>query len=237
MNVLFVGDSHGNHKFLEQIPAIAKDADVGLVVQVGDFGFWPSTKMDEDYRFSNWMHRAFLKAELPLWVIRGNHDDLRDAVRWQMDEPDFSPGLHWVPDGFRTSFNGTSLCFTGGAVSVDQGGRKEGKSWWADEVTSDEDVEKTIAGGKVDLWVTHDSVDLPPGRKIYDFGPQVNLQVSIQRHKMRLMFEALQPRLHIHGHHHHRYTAPTEFGRVYGLGFESNDALLFMDFDEQVTVG
>ena len=231
MNVLFVGDAHGNTGFIKQIPQIAKDANVELVIQVGDFGFWPTGG------FSNLVNHQFEKAELPIWVIRGNHDAPKQALTWGKKDPDMSPGLHWVPDGFRTDFEGTSLCFTGGAVSVDQDSRVEGKSWWADEVTSEEDVAKTIEGGKVDLWITHDAVELPPGKPIYHFGLDIDLKLSIQRHHMRLMFEALQPRLHIHGHHHYRYTASTEYGRVYGLGYESSDALLFMEFAETVSIG
>jgi len=231
MLVLFVGDSHGNIPYMLKAVEVGIDAGADLVVQVGDFGFWPKSD------FAVRVDKMFKKAELPLGVVRGNHDEPEQAFssRWQTNI--FEPGLSVIRDGSVLDFNGTKVGFMGGAVSVDQESRFTGLSWWPNEVPSKEDFDYAIENGPVEVWVTHDSVEVPPVMNAYSFGPRIDTQLSIQRNQMRRVFHALKPRLHIHGHWHCRYTAETDYGRVIGLDFENMDGFMLVSFDENVTVG
>jgi hypothetical protein len=47
----------------------------------------------------------------------------------------------------------------GGAASVDYEDRTENRDWWATEAPSDRDVAQAIAGGRVDVLLTHETVD------------------------------------------------------------------------------
>lgn len=221
--VLFAGDAHGNLAFMRHACKLAVDVGAGLVVQVGDFGFWPSAS------FSSIVDNDFKDAGMPLWVIRGNHDFTGDAYKY-LSMPDFTPGLKLISDGWKTEIDGVSVGFLGGAVSVDQDSRVQGRSWWPDEVTSDDNVYAALHNGPVDVWVTHDAVFHPAGKSKWNFPPHIDFQLDVQRQKMEKVFHALKPRLHIHGHWHYRYTAETEYGRVIGLDYESTDALLLVDF-------
>lgn len=227
MIVLFAGDAHGNSAFMRNVLRVAQEGDVDLVVQVGDFGFWPNSS------FSRTVDQEFTNAGMPLWVIRGNHDFTTDAYQY-LKPPTFDPGLTLVSDGWRTEIDGVSIGFLGGAVSVDQDSRTEGRSWWADEITSDDNVEAALFNGPVDVWVTHDAVNRPPMKEAWSFPPHIQHQLDLQTDRMRRAFFALKPRLHIHGHWHCRYTAPTHYGRVIGLDYESKSAILLIDFAADV---
>jgi Icc-related predicted phosphoesterase len=45
MRVLFVGDVHGNTEFMAAAIERARIEGVDTIVQVGDFGYWPHTKL------------------------------------------------------------------------------------------------------------------------------------------------------------------------------------------------
>ena len=229
--VLFVGDAHGNLAFMRHALELAKTSEADLVIQVGDFGFWPSKS------FSSIVDNDFIKGAMPLWVIRGNHDFMGDAYQY-LKTPTFEPGLTLLNDGWKTDFDGVSVGFLGGAVSVDQDARIMGRSWWPDEVTSDDNVEAALFGGPVDVWVTHDAVYNPPGKEPWRFQGYITDKLEVQRNKMAKVFRALRPSLHIHGHWHCRYQAPTHYGRVIGLDYENVAALMLVEFsDGKVVVG
>lgn len=227
--VLFVGDSHGNLAYMRHALKVAQEASADLVVQVGDFGFWPSKS------FSSIVDNDFTEGEMPLWVIRGNHDFTGDAYQY-LKTPTFDPGLTLISDGWRTIIDNVSIGFLGGAVSVDQDSRLVGRSWWADEVTSDDNIDAALFNGPVDVWVTHDSVYRPEIEALWNFTPWIEDQLKTQNDKMRKAFHALKPRLHIHGHWHCRYQAETHYGRVIGLDYENNSGLLLVDFNDGETV-
>lgn len=217
--------------FMKRALQVAQDAKADLVIQVGDFGFWPNAT------YAAGVNKAFKKAGMPLGIIKGNHDSPRDAQAWMRGDL-MDPGLTCIPNGTVEVFDEVRVGFMGGAVSIDQKFRVENKSWWADEVPSDDEFELAKANGPVDVWVTHDAVDMPPGKPVYRFGPKIDTECSIMRHKMTLLREALKPRLHIHGHWHYRYACAQPYGRTIGLDCECDAALLLVEFNENgVVVG
>lgn len=224
--VLFAGDAHGNLAYMRHVLRIAQEVNAQLVVQVGDFGFWPSKS------FSSIVNNDFIEGEMPLWVIRGNHDFTGDAYQY-LKTPTFEPGLTLISDGWKTEIDGVSIGFLGGAVSVDQDARVPGRSWWPDEITSDDNVAAALFNGPVDVWVTHDAVFRPPMKEEWLFNGWISDQLKVQQKKMQHVFEKLKPRLHIHGHWHCRYSAPTHYGQVIGLDFENASAILLVDFTEK----
>ncbi|MDY3800249.1 MAG: serine/threonine protein phosphatase, partial [Eggerthellaceae bacterium] len=70
--------------------------------------------------------------------------------------------------------DGVSVFTLGGAHSVDRAGRTEGKTWWRDEVPSEEErttANKTLAdcGNEVDVVVTHCAPSMVQYRLSYSF--------------------------------------------------------------------
>ncbi len=224
MRTLFIGDSHGNVYFIRRALDVAKQSGAKLCIHVGDFGFWPKSG------FASLIDNDCKEAGIPMWVIDGNHDYLIDAYTFLTpDEFSTDPGLHYIRRGSITTVNDVVLGFMGGAVSIDQGARVEGRSWWSEEQMKKEDLEECRKNGKVDIWVTHDAVEMPPNKRPIDFGRTVNLKLAHQREMMREAYDITQPKLHIHGHWHYRYACDGKWGRVQGLDFESDAALFLVD--------
>lgn len=241
VKVLLVGDSHGNFNFFRQVLQRAKDVEADLVIQLGDFGFWPPERdsvgrpfPDPDWSFANLVDiSATAEFELPVWAIRGNHDWREEANEYPT-ELSMDPGLYHCRDGQRIQLGDVTVLFTGGAVSVDYHSRTEGISWWPDEITSDEDVAASCEGGPVDLWLTHDSVVVPPNKRKLSFGELIDARIDVQNLKMKEIFEAVKPKLHVHGHWHSKYTAHNPYGFTQGVSCESENALLLLSLDDTI---
>lgn len=246
IQVLIVGDSHGNLRFMHGALALAKEQGIPHVIQVGDFGFWPELRRSEggmlrpfpdpEFGFAGLVDKRAKELGIIVWVVRGNHEWRVEAGQYTGGDQTL-PGLHCLSDGFRTDFNDHSVLFTGGAVSIDQRVRKVGTSWWPDEITSEEDVQASIEGGPVDVWITHDSVFIPPHKRPLWFGQEIQDQLHTQHDRMETIFRTVQPKLHIHGHWHTRYSAPTDYGTVIGVDCENSAALLVVEFGETIVVG
>ena len=138
----FLGDIHGDVRVLED----ARRQTTGPLIQVGDFGFSARTM-------------AWLRSQSfdhPTYLMDGNHE-VHSLV------PFDAPGLHaiapncWIVGrGTVAEVDGVRVGFMGGACSIDKAMRlRLGANWSADEVVTDEQVDALIAGGPVDLLVTH----------------------------------------------------------------------------------
>jgi Icc-related predicted phosphoesterase len=99
----------------------------------------------------------------------------------------------------------------GGAVSIDQGTSTPGASWFPEERISTADQHRVAAGGVADVLVCHDA---PSGWAIPGVADPASFHESWQRHLpaayehrmiLRAAYEAVQPRVVIHGHYHTRY--------------------------------
>lgn len=82
---------------------------------------------------------------------------------------------------------------------IEQG---EHTMWWPEEEISDGEVEEAIAGGPVDVLLTHDKpLQSEPGwnRKNDDVS-------KVNQRRVSRVVSACQPRILLHGHLHYRYT-------------------------------
>jgi hypothetical protein len=149
-----------------------------IIVQLGDFGFWP-------YKWKNWadgdrkpdglqylmdVQSALELAGAFLLVTPGNHDDYDALERWTEPgypeyaafQPDSPFGrmnrIFVLPRGHRWTWHGRTWMSVGGAVSVDRisGRRVEHESWWPQEEITDEQEAAIIARGHADVMVAHD---------------------------------------------------------------------------------
>lgn len=222
MRLLFAGDAHGNSAYMRAVIDQAKKLEIRQVVQLGDYGFWPN-----GHSYLGAIRRRAAEAGVGLWIIDGNHDypglgERTDAghVAWQTADPQIG-GYCTIERGAVVTIDGTRVGFMGGAVSVDRDRRTLGRSYWIDETVNDDDVARAIDAGPVDVWLTHDAVGVPPVLEKTSWpDPYLQHDVMIAESRMRSMFEALQPRLHVHGHFHVGYAATTKYGVVVGLGCE-----------------
>lgn len=246
MKILVVGDSHANKAWmLNNVFTAAATHDVDLILQVGDFGFWPRLPGGLDFI------KTMKFAPVPVWFLRGNHEDHPGLFEYG-NEPgivEVAANLYWLPDGTPLDFDGVSGLVCGGAHSIDKNYRKEGINYFESEEITDEAIEMCRAQGQVDILFSHDA---PAGYRIpglmsddllpYDWATELPA-CHDSRMSMLRVAENAKPKAVIHGHYHRTYCNSVAFpwGKttVVGLncdGMNSKSMLLLDCTDGEATV-
>lgn len=217
--ILVAGDFHGNWVHGLNVIQHAFYSDVDTIVHVGDFTW---VECDATRHYMTTLSDALADAGINLYWIDGNHDPLLEIQQWMYvtgGEPYTDgryPNITYLPRCFRWTWWGQEWLALGGAVSVDRHMRSEGRSWWPEETITDEQMNRAMAGGPVDIMVTHDAptgVSIPgiPDDPLTDtrgHWPMSEL-IAARKHRDRLatVVDAVQPKMLLHGHYHVRYSA------------------------------
>jgi Predicted phosphoesterases, related to the Icc protein len=236
MRVLLVGDLHANTAWLERavVPAALRH-DADLILQLGDFGWWPGQPSGD--RFIE----AAQRSPIPLWWIDGNHEHHDDLAR-RVDASenvgvptavDLGGNLTYLPRGTRIGFDGVGGVGCGGAHSIDRQLRNPGQSWFESERLSEADIARCTAGGHADILFSHDA---PAGWEIpglipdEDLAPRLHAELaSCWSHRARLaqVLDAATPSLVVHGHYHSGYsmTFDAAWGPVQVVGLDCDGSV------------
>ncbi|MGJ3191234.1 metallophosphoesterase [Paenarthrobacter sp. FR1] len=156
--IAIFGDWHGNSGWALTSVRSAARAGVRTALHVGDFGLdWPGAKRG---RYESKLNKYLADLGIMLVVSGGNHDNW-DTLGKMVVEADglatLRSNIRVLPRGGRTVVEGLVVGGLGGAFSVDFRHRTEGKDWWPDEEPTLEEAERLVAGGPVDLLITHDA--------------------------------------------------------------------------------
>lgn len=207
------GDWHGNARWAAHVIACAAAAGVRTILHVGDFGFWPG---GGGRQYLSEVHGACIRHKIRIYVTPGNHEDW-DQIEalTPIDAGDgFGPALRFTdriaafPRVHRFTRGGVEFCSVAGAPSIDKHMRVPGRSWWPQEMPTEDDVAAAVAGGVCQVLLTHDSSDhaVPAVRRILGSGggwPKSALEYcAVGRERMTRVVEATRPRIHVHGHFH-----------------------------------
>jgi hypothetical protein len=165
VNRIFItGDMHGDVDIgkITKWKRIADDLDRSdILIVCGDMGFfWDGNGFDK-YIKRYWEQQPFTV----LWVD-GNHEnfDILSAVpvteKWGGKVQRCAENVYHLCRGEAFTIYGKTFFTMGGANSIDKALRKEGISWWADEVPSAADwfhASDTIQkhGNEFDYILTH----------------------------------------------------------------------------------
>lgn len=163
--IFVTGDTHipidihklNTKNFPQQTELTKKD----YVIILGDFGgVWDNSK-EQEY-WLNWLNNK----SFTTLFIDGNHENF-DMLN-KLPTKDWHDGLvHVVREnilhlmrGYVFKIDGYNFFTLGGAYSVDKQCRKEGKSWWAEELPSQVEYARAIRNlekhnYKVDYILTH----------------------------------------------------------------------------------
>lgn len=161
--IYVTGDTHGLqdyyklHIFAGEHPELTKD---DYVIIAGDFGaVWDSKTLAADLK---------PYTELPFTVlfVDGNHEnfDLLETfpvVEWQGGKVHkLKPDIIHLMRGQVFEIEGKTIFTFGGATSIDKFMRREGLSWWKQELPTYEELDEGIANlkkhnNKVDYIITH----------------------------------------------------------------------------------
>jgi hypothetical protein len=218
VRVLMVGDLHCNTATAIKAFEFAAAVGADVILQVGDFGFWPRTEAGR--KFLRKTEARLAQLGLDLWWVDGNHDDLQ-ALRSRPVEADgrrrVSEHMWHLPRGHRWVWGDTVWVAAGGAVSLDRCWRTEGVSWFRDEALTYAEVDRIIADGPAGVVVSHDApwgvgtlerrfgLNLAVAERESSW-PDDLLQQSDDHMRLvrRLADWVLASRV-FHGHHHVRY--------------------------------
>ena len=148
--IYILGDLHGNWSALKRAAALVESDDV--IIQVGDFGIYPSCLDDLKESFPAGFPCRVL-------VVDGNHEDFNIINQWSKDTPtEFHTNFFYMPRGYVTEINGEVFGFLGGAESVDRAWRTLGVDLFAEERVQMEDIDTLISnlnGRPLDVLITH----------------------------------------------------------------------------------
>jgi len=211
--VVVAGDWHGNFSWVEKaLPAIIHEAPyMKTILHVGDFGLWRGARAAQ---YLDTIDRLCVDGGLErILVTPGNHEDwslLDQAFAKQPGEPvQFSDTVWMMPRGFRFSLSGRTFMSFGGAASIDYAQRTKGHDWFPTEIPTDEDEATAIAGGSVDVLITHESVyrgtaaaDRALRSNPLGWSPEELAYSSVSRELVTRLWKATGPRVLLHGHMH-----------------------------------
>jgi hypothetical protein len=191
-----VGDLHGDFDVLDRVMARHPEA-----------AFWvcPGDLVADDGEYPH--------PRAPLYWIKGNNEDF-DFVAAQSVGSGTVPNLHYIPNGFSVQAHGLSLAGLGGTFAPT----------WYEKPASElrrlsprddrrrhfvhAEVEACKALRGVDIFLSHEAARPFPLPRVKDAGKTpINEALS-----------AMQPRLHLFGHHH-VYTVG-ERQRVLSIGLD-----------------
>jgi len=211
-----VGDTHANAEWTCRVIDRADRLGVDLVLQLGDFGYWPNFQSGRF--FLDMVEECLSEYDISLWFIDGNHEDhmrLKSAERRTEPMP-ITDHVTYLPRGARWVWGSTRWLAIGGATSVDRLLRTEGVDWFAQEAMSFAQEVAIADAGQTDVVVAHDApwgvpflaehynLDQPP--EIRGGWPPDALRDSDQHmRRMRGLLDAVHPRVWFHGHHHVYY--------------------------------
>lgn len=163
MSIYITGDTHGSHDFYklrtfaDKHPELTKD---DYVIIAGDFGgVWDKRTLEKDLK---------RYCELPFTVlfVDGNHEnfDLINAYPVEMwnggKVHKIKPDIIHLMRGQVFEIESKTIFTFGGATSIDRDFRVKGRSWWAQELPTYEELDEGFAnlkhyGNKVDYIITH----------------------------------------------------------------------------------
>lgn len=206
----------------------AERAGVKTLLHVGDFGLdFPGPHRG---RYESKLSRRLAASDMRILISPGNHDNWSTIHKLPLSADgtaQFTEQILILPRGGRTTIQGLVIGALGGAYSVDQGWRRAGKNWWPREEPTLEEAEHLIAGGPVEVLLTHDVPASVPMKGNFDLPPHIAERAEETRRLLDSVIERLRPPMLLCGHWHQRrqhsitHAEGTET-RVHVLGKELN---------------
>lgn len=216
--IMVAGDWHGNSAWAEKGIHRAREQGCDVIVHVGDFGWWPGP--DGDHYLRHLQHNLE-DCGIILYWIDGNHEN-HDSIQEWLEATDSQPwsdkrypNIIHLPRGYRWQWWNQTWLAMGGAHSVDRHLRTEGRSWWPGEHITDEQVQRGISGGEVDIMICH---DVPAGVEIPGIDADEKLDseksfwpidqiraANTHRRQLARVVDAVKPKYLFSGHYHVRH--------------------------------
>lgn len=165
-----MGDIHNE---VELVNTYIDEHHPDVLVLLGDVAlFWYERKVFPDpNEFSGLGERPVLNSygfshiepkDTKVFWLMGNHECFphveKTYGRNGREPVEMAPNLYYCPTGSILNINGKNCMFAGGALSIDQDFRREGYTWFPEELLTDHDLQymKESAQDKtIDIMFTH----------------------------------------------------------------------------------
>ncbi len=231
--VAIAGDWHSDFAWVQSvIPQLHREVpDVTTIFHLGDFGLFPE-RIGEGFLSAVDFLSVAAGVER-VWVTPGNHEQWGQlAARFDArpGQPVQLSRVVWVlPRGYRFIVGEKRWMSFGGAASLDLDWDGEGQEWQSGEAPTDSDVRTAIAGGPVDVLLTHETVN-GGTREVESilaanpmgWGPTALDYSAASRRRVTQVWEAVHPEVLAHGHLHIKGEITIPSGqRVYSLACNS----------------
>ncbi len=249
--ILLVGDLHMNSRAALEVIDHAQAVKADLILQLGDFGFWPRAELDAGAEYLTVLDDALESAGLELWFVPGNHEDWPELSKLPIGHDvrrAVGVRIFELPVGYRWTWGSTRWLAVGGAPSVDKHLRTEGVDWFSEEEVTERLAAAIIDAGGADGVVAHDAPmgtpflrerlqqHVPPPLRRNWWPLEAVVRADAHQKRMRRILDGVQASRWFHGHHHVRYSSTIEAAhgrvRVEGLALDGtppNELTLLVD--------
>ena len=210
-SVGLLGDTEGDQIALREAITLFAEHGIRTVLHLGDFYLGVGSERAAKKRLLQ--TEAWLAENDQIWLVTpGNHENW-DRLAAKKPGPDgllwFADHIAFIPRGHRWVWGDIRFVSLGGAPSVNRDRLTEGRTWWPGEQITDADVDQVTAGGYADVMLTHDAPDpLNPKvqtaveRNPHGWSTEALAYAAVGRARVTRAFQAVKPRLLVHGHHH-----------------------------------
>jgi hypothetical protein len=172
---------------------------------VGDFGLdWPGAKRG---RYEAKLNKYLVDLGVTLVVSGGIHDNWDTLAKLPVEADGLATvrsNIRVLPRGGRTIVEGLVIGGLGGAFSVDYHHRTEGKDWWSNEEPTEAEAEKLLAGGPLDVLITHDAPAGVPLSGDFELNTEMAERANRTRVLLRHVVDSLEVPQVFCGHWHQR---------------------------------
>lgn len=251
--ILLAGDLHMNTLAALQVIDHAQMVRADLVLQLGDFGFWPRGNTDSGQKYLRKVDAKLAASGLDLWFVPGNHEDWPALAQLPLGEDGLriiAEHVREIPIGHRWTWGSACWLGVGGAPSVDKHLRTEGVDWFPEEEVTERQVAAMIAGGPADVVVAHDAPmgteflgrrlqqHLDPWERKSWWPVSAQARADAHQERLRRVLDGVEATRWFHGHHHVRYSSTITTARgdvqVEGLALDGEplkELTLLVDSD------
>ena len=192
--IIIMGDIHGQFGLVNHvIDTLPKDS---IILQVGDFGWWPrfhnKIRTSSDGRMIDWNQYSLNTKGIPLYWCDGNHEDFEDLEHREFN--DVMKNVYWMKRGSVLQLpDNRKVLFMGGARSIDMAYRVQGLTWFPQEMISYKEIEN-LPDEKIDIIISHTApLEFYIGSR-YEDDPN--------RKVLSYLLEKYQPKIWAFGHFH-----------------------------------
>lgn len=236
--LVVAGDWHENAEWAARAIRVA-GTRATVILHAGDFGLFDGSFLDA-------VDAAARQAAVSVIAVTpGNHEDWGQLTEMFAAHPGHAirvSDVVWaLPPAYALTVGARSVISLGGAASSNFMTLTRGVDWWPEEVISDDDVDRAIRGGWVDIMITHDAVH-SSGIAAVDaitMGSGLPLVAAdharAARDKITRAYLAIGPTLLFHGHMHiPASSAKTRGRRAFSLGRDGDTTgnLAEVDLDD-----